>query len=193
MTRIGIVVGSTRAGRRSDLVANWVWQWASKRDDAQFEVLDLKDVDLPFFDDASPPAMGQRPSDPRAQRWSDLVDGFDGFVFVTPEYNHGPPGVLKNAIDHLFTPWHNKAAGFVSYGSTGGVRAVEQLRLILAEVRVATVRSQVALSLFTDFEIEDFAEPGRFTPAERQETALSAMLDEVVDWSLALSSLRRAG
>lgn len=190
MTRIAIVVGSTRAGRRSEMVAAWVQQLADKRDDAQFETVDLADLDLPFFADATPPSMAERPADPRAQRWAQIVEDFDGFVLVTPEYNHSIPAVLKNAIDHLFAPWHNKAAGFVSYGSAGGTRAVEHLRLILSEVKVATVRSAVALSLFTDFKISEITEPGEFTPAEVQETALTAMFDELVTWSAALAPVR---
>jgi NAD(P)H-dependent FMN reductase len=192
MTRIAIVLGSTRHGRRSEAVAQWVARYAEKRDDAEFVVVDLAGFDLPMFSEATPPALGKQPADPRVRRWAAEVESFDGFVFVTPEYNHSVPGVLKNAIDHLFLPWHHKAAGFVSYGSAGGVRAVEQLRLILAEVKVATVRSQVFLSLFTDFDISDPAEPGEFTPGEQHEAALNAMFDELIAWADALAPLRSA-
>jgi len=192
MTRIAIIVGSTRRGRRSEAVAQWVAQHADKRDDAEFAVIDLGDLELPMFSDATPPSLGKRPADPRVRQWAAEVASFDGFVFVTPEYNHSMPGVLKNAIDHLFLPWHHKAAGFVSYGSTGGVRAVEQLRLVLAEVKVATVRSQVALSLFTDFEISDPAEPGEFRPSEAHEPVLNTMFDELIAWTNALAPLRAA-
>jgi NAD(P)H-dependent FMN reductase len=192
MTRIAIVVGSTRRGRRSELVAHWVAKLADKRDDAEFVVLDLAEMDLPMFDDENPPSLGKPPRDPRVKRWSAEVAACDGFVFITPEYNHSVPGVLKNAIDHLFHQWHHKAAGFVSYGSAGGVRAAEHLRLVLAEVKVATVRSQVFLSLFTDFVINDPAEPGEFNPSEPQEPALEGMLDEVIAWSKALAPLHAA-
>jgi len=192
MTRIAIVIGSTRHGRRSEAVAHWVAQHADKRDDAEFAVLDLAEFELPMFSEATPPSLGKRPTDPRVRQWTAEVNSYDGFVFITPEYNHSVPGVLKNAIDHLFQPWHHKAAGFVSYGSAGGVRAVEQLRLILAEVKVATVRSQVFLSLFTDFTITDPSEPGEFTPGEQHEAALNAMFDEVIAWSNALAPLRSA-
>jgi NAD(P)H-dependent FMN reductase len=192
MTRIAIVIGSTRRGRRSELVGEWVARLAEKRDDAEFVVLDLAEWDLPMFDEENPPSLGKAPTDPRVQRWAAEIDACDGFVFVTPEYNHSMPGVLKNAIDHLYYQWHHKAAGFVSYGSAGGVRAVEQLRLVLAEVKVATVRSQVFLSLFTDFTISDPAEPGEFHPGEAQEPALEGMLDEVIAWSNALAPVRAA-
>ncbi len=112
---------------------------------------------------------------------------YDGYVFVTPEYNHSTSGALKNAIDFLYGEWNNKAAGFVSYGSAGGTRAVEHLRLIMGELQVADVRAQVALSLFTDF--ENFR---AFTPAPQQEDSVNAMLDQVVAWSGALKGLRDA-
>src|SRR3954447_20085763 len=98
-----------------------------------------------------PPSRGQY-SQAHTQRWAAKIGSFDAYVFVTPEYNHGISGALKNAIDYLYREWNNKAAGFVSYGSAGGVRAVEHLRLVMAELMVATVRAQVILSLYTDFE-----------------------------------------
>ena len=117
--------------------------------------------------------------------WSAKIDSFDAYVFVTAEYNHGIPGALKNAIDFLFKEWNNKVAGFVSYGGTGGVRAVEQLRLVMAELKVATVRTQVQLSLHTDF--ENFT---KFKPAPFQEKTANTMLDEVIAWGGALKALR---
>lgn len=122
---------------------------------------------------------------PHTQNWAAKIASYDGFVFVTAEYNHGIPGALKNAIDFLYAEWNNKAAGFVGYGSAGGTRAVEQLRLVMAELQVATVRAQVALSLSTDF--ENFS---KFTPAERHTKSLDTMLDQLVAWSNALAPLR---
>jgi NAD(P)H-dependent FMN reductase len=107
-------------------------------------------------------------------------------VFVTPEYNHGIPGALKNAIDFLFKEWNNKAAGFVSYGGASGARAVEQLRLVMGELMVADVRAQLLLSLFTDF--ESFT---TFKPTPQHEQSLSMMLDQVVAWSNALKTVRK--
>ena len=128
--------------------------------------------------------MGQY-SQPHTKTWAAKIDSFDGYVFVTPEYNHGICGALKNAIDFLFREWNKKAAGFVGYGSVGGVRAVEHLRLVMAEVQVATVRNQVALSLFTDF--ENFT---TFKPDPCQEKSVNAMLDQVLAWGDALRPLR---
>lgn len=196
MLRIAIVVGSTRPGRRGDQVARWVYEVASARasrtPDVEYTVVDLADMDLPLLDEPLPAAIGGYQHE-HTRRWADQVARFDGFVFVTPEYNHAMPAALKNAIDYLFAEWNDKAAGFVSYGLNGGVRAVEQLRLTLAEVKVACVRSQVALMLFGDFEIPDMAEPGTFTPAAHHHPILDRMLDELTAWAQALASVRHAG
>jgi NAD(P)H-dependent FMN reductase len=196
MMRIGIVVGSTRPGRRGDQVARWVYEQASARsvggaDDVQYAIVDLAEVGLPLLDEPVAAAIGDY-RHRHTRRWSDLVGSFDGFIFVTPEYNHGIPAALKNAIDYLFTEWNDKAAGFVSYGFTGdGVRAVEHLRLTLAEVKIACVRSQVALSLPLDFAIADMAEPGTFTPRVHHLAVLDRMLGELHAWTRALATLRR--
>jgi NAD(P)H-dependent FMN reductase len=147
-------------------------------------LVDVKDFNLPLLDEPIPPSMGQY-SKEHTKAWSVKIDSFDAYVFVTAEYNHGIPGALKNAIDFLYKEWNNKVAGFVSYGGAGGVRAVEQLRLVMAELKVATVRSQVTLSLFTDF--ENFT---KFNPASFQENSANAMLDEVIAWGRALKTLR---
>ncbi|WP_380166816.1 NADPH-dependent FMN reductase [Jannaschia sp. R86511] len=184
MTKIAIVVGSTRPGRNGEAVAHWVHELASTRDDATFELLDVAAFDLPLLDEAVPASMGQY-SQPHTQNWAEAVASFDGYVFVTPEYNHATSGALKNAIDFVYAEWNNKAAGFVGYGSAGGVRAVEGLRLVMGELQVADVRSQVALSLMTDF--KNFSE---FTPADYHEGVLHGMLDQVVAWAQALAPLR---
>lgn len=193
MIRIAIVVASTRPGRRGDQVARWVHQQATSHtpQDAgiEYAIVDLADVNLPLLDEPVPAAIGEYRNE-HTRRWAKLISSFDGFVFVTPEYNHAIPAALKNAIDYLFAEWHDKAAAFVSYGINGGVRAVEQLRMTLAEVKVACVRSQVALGLFTDFSITDIAEPGTFTPAELHLPTLERTLSELIGWIQALATLR---
>jgi NAD(P)H-dependent FMN reductase len=184
MTAIAVVLGSTRPGRHGKAVADWVFAHASRRTDADFELVDLLDHPLPHLDEPIPASAGRYEGD-HTRRWSETVDRFDGYVFVTPEYNHSTSGVLKNAIDYLYREWNDKAAGFVSYGAAGGVRAVEHLRLIAAEVRLATVRTQVALSFYTDF--EDFR---TFAPAAAHLDTLDATFDQVVAWSKALATLR---
>lgn len=123
MLKIAIIIGSTRPGRNGEAVAKWVYEIAQKRTDAEFELVDIKDFNLPLLDEPVPPSMGQY-SKPHTKKWAAKIGSFDGYVFVAPEYNHGISGALKNAIDFLFAEWNNKAAGFVSYGSVGGVRAV---------------------------------------------------------------------
>jgi NAD(P)H-dependent FMN reductase len=182
--RIGIIIGSTRPGRNAEAVGHWAYELAKRRTDAEFELVDLKDYALPLLDEAMPPSFGQY-ANAHTKAWAAKIAAFDAFVFVTPEYNHSVPGALKNAIDYLYGEWNNKAAGFVGFGGVGGARAVEQLRLILAEMQVATVRAQVALSLFTDF--ENFR---AFKPAAMHETYLTAMLDQLVAWGGALKTLR---
>ena len=185
MLNVAIILGSTRPGRNGEAVAKWVYEIARRRSDAAFELVDIKNFNLPLLDEPMPPSLG-RYSHPHTQAWAAKIAEFDAFVFVTPEYNHGIPGALKNAIDFLFREWNHKAAGFVSYGGhANGARAVEQLRLVMAELHVADVRSQVLLSLFTDF--ENFSV---FKPAARREAAVTAMLDEVLAWGGALQALR---
>jgi NAD(P)H-dependent FMN reductase len=184
MTKIGIILGSTRPGRNGEAVARWVLELAQKRTDAEFELIDLKDFNLPHLDEAIPPSLGQYAND-HTKAWAATIARFDGFVFVTPEYNHSTSGALKNAIDFLYAEWNNKAAGFVSYGALGGARAVEHLRLIMGELQVADVRAQVALSLITDF--VNYSE---FAPNEYHVAEVDTLFDQVVAWSDALAPLR---
>jgi len=184
MTKIGIILGSTRPGRNGEQVAKWVYDIASKRSDAQFELVDLLDYPLPHYDEPRSPQSGQYEHD-HTKQWSEKIASFDGYVMVTPEYNHSTSGVLKNAIDYLYTEWNNKAVGFVSYGGVGGARAAEHLRLIVGELQMADVRQQVALSLLTEF--ENFSV---FKPSDYNRTALDTLLDQVVAWSAALAPLR---
>ena len=184
MTKTGIILGSTRPGRNGEPVAKWILDVASKRTDAEFELVDLLDYDLPHLDEALPPSMGQY-SKPHTQEWAAKIGSFDGFIIVTPEYNHSTSGALKNAIDFLFKEWNNKAVGFVSYGAVGGARAAESLRLVAGELMMADVRQQVTISLINDF--ENFS---KFIPNGYHEQTLNALFDQVVAWSTALAHLR---
>jgi NAD(P)H-dependent FMN reductase len=184
MLKVAIVAGSTRPGRKAPAVAEWVREIAVRRGGAEFEVVDPAEFHLPVLDEPLPAPMGQY-SLAHTQAWAAKIDGFDAYIFITPEYNHGIPGALKNAIDFLYQEWNNKVAGFVSYGGAGGVRAVEQLRLVMSELQVATIRSQVALSMHTDF--ENFT---TFRPEARHERALLTLLEQLVAWGSALRTLR---
>src|SRR6202012_2946455 len=130
---------------KSEVVGHWVLEQARKRTDAEFEIVDIAHYNLPLLDEPMPPSTG-RYEKSHTKAWSAPCAGLDGYIFVTPEYNHGTSGALKNAIDFVFKEWNDKAAGFVGYGSVGGARAVEQLRVVLAECQIATVRAQVGLS-----------------------------------------------
>lgn len=196
MIRIAVIIGSTRPRRRAEAVARWVTEVANLHiaavdGEVEFEAVDLAEYVLPLLDEPVPAAIGEY-SNAHTKRWAAKIASFDGFVFVTPEYNHSIPAALKNAIDFLFAEWNDKAAGFVSYGLHGGTRAFEHLRLVMAEVKAADVRTQVVLSLFTDFELSDITEPGVFTLAEHQEQTLVRLLDEVIAWAGALKTLRPA-
>ncbi len=182
--RIAILLGSTRPGRVGEQVAHWTYEHAKSRTDAQFELVDLKEFGLPLLDEPRPPSLHQY-TRAHTKAWSDRIAPFDGYVFVTAEYQHGVPAALKNAIDFLYQEWNHKSAGFVSYGSAGGVRAVEQLRQVCAEVQLADVRVQVPFYLATEF--ENYT---TFRPSAGKETVLATMLDQVVAWARALRTIR---
>jgi NAD(P)H-dependent FMN reductase len=176
--KIGIILGSTRQGRVSPQVGEWVKGIADKRADADYEIVDISDYNLPFLGTTDG-------TEPGIAAWNQKLASLDGFVFVVQEYNHSITGALKNALDFAREAWNDKAAGIVSYGSTGGARAAEHLRGILGELKVADVRTHPTLSLFTDFENGSV-----FKPADLHQTNMTAMLDEVIAWSGALKTLR---
>lgn len=185
MTKIAIIIGSTRPGRIGESVGKWIYEQSKKNGDAEFELLDIADYDLPLLDEPYPAMMQQYTKD-HTKKWAKKIGEFDGYIFVTPEYNHSTCGALKNAIDYLNAEWNNKAAGFVSYGSVGGARAVEHLRQIFVELRVATVRQQVLLSLYTDF-----IDMNEFNPDPRHEEDAKILFEEVISWSNALKTVRK--
>ncbi|WP_290776761.1 NADPH-dependent FMN reductase [Exiguobacterium sp. UBA5002] len=175
---IGIILGSTREGRLSPQVGNWVKQLADQRGDANYTILDIADYKLPLLGEKDADASG-------AADWLKDVAAQDGFVFIVQEYNHSIAASLKNALDYLRVEWNNKAAGIVSYGSVGGARAAEHLRGILGELLIADVRVHPALSLFTDFENGSVLKA-----AAVQETSVNQMLDQVIPWATALKTIR---
>lgn len=193
--KIAIITGSTRPGRRAPLVAEWVIdvlsrQFAMLSADVTLQSVDLATIDLPMFCEPAPPQSGLYQHE-YTRDWSALIARFDAYIFVTPEYNHSLPAVLKNAIDYLYTEWNDKAAGIVSYGATGGIRAGEHLRHVLAEVKVATVRSHVAVSVFDDFVAGGPMDVGEFGPRANHEPALLALGEQLLAWGGALRTLRQ--
>jgi NAD(P)H-dependent FMN reductase len=184
MIKIAVIIGSTRPNRNGEAVGKWVYELARRRTDAAFELIDLLDWKLPLLDEPIPASQGKY-THQHTKDWSARIASFDAFVFVVPEYNHGINAALKNAIDFLYKEWNSKVAGFVSYGSAGGVRAVEQLRLVAGELMVADVRTQVSLSLTPDFE-NYFT----FKPQEKHVKTLERLFDEVISWGGALRAMR---
>ncbi|WP_062353630.1 NADPH-dependent FMN reductase [Bacillus kwashiorkori] len=184
MLKIGIVIGSVRQGRNAEAVANWMYDFATKRNDAEYELVDLAKYPLPLLGAAIPEAQ-QKEAEATMKAWSEKMAEFDGYIFVAPEYNHAVGGALKNALDYLNPELNNKAAGFVGYGSLGGTRAHENLRLILGELQVADVRTAVTFSLMTDFENMSV-----FKPADYHANNANDMLDQLLKWSKALKTIR---
>ena len=182
-----VILGSTRTGRFGDRVADWFMQRTAGRDDLTAELVDLRDWPLPFYDQQRPPMMGGY-TDDLQQRWADKVAAADGYVFVTPEYNHGYPAVLKNALDHLYAEWNDKPAAFVGYGGpSGGIRAVEQLRQVVVELKMVPMRNQVALpAVYRLFGDGPPSDPALMAAAD-------AVLDEVAGWAARLRPHRAAG
>ena len=189
MLTIGVILGSTRPGRLGEQVARWVVEVASERSDFEFTLLDLAAFDLPLLDEPLPPVRGQYQHN-HTKRWSASVSAVDGFVMITPENNHSTSGALKNALDYLYREWNDKAVGFVSYGGTGGTRAVEHLRLIAAELKLADIRGQVALMLGSDF--EEYRRSSRTSVLGDRWTPCSARSSPGQPHSLASAQPRRA-
>lgn len=187
---IGIILGSTRPGRRGEAVAHWVQEQASTYPEVAdgsvaLEVLDVAAFNLSLLGEPTVPGAANRNYENAETRaWSAAIDACDGFIWVTPEYNHGVPAAMKNAFDVLAPEWGHKAAGLVAYGADGGVRAVEHWRTIMANAHLVAVRGQVSLSMFTDWDGATFA------PAERRAGELQAVFDHVVTLSRALSAMR---
>ena len=171
MTVISVIVGSIRQGRFSDA-----------------SLLDLRDFPMPFFDQPVPPAAPGRPPYEHevVKKWTAEIARSDGFVIVTPEYNYGPPAVLKNALDWVYPEWKRKSVAFVSYGSTAGARSVQQLRETAIELQLAPVRSSVhipAATLWAHFQGGD-VDAG----LAELEASAKVMIDDLLWWTVALKT-----
>lgn len=192
MSVVSVIIGSTREGRFSEKPARWILQHLKKREGVDARLLDLRDFPMPFYDQPFPPAMPGRPAFTHdvVQKWTAAIAQSDGFVFVTPEYNYGPAAVLKNAIDWVSPEWNRKAAGFVSYGSAGGVRSVQQLRETAIELQLAPIRTSVHIpvaTLWAHYKGGD-VEAGLAELAGSAET----MIDDLLWWTAALKVARTA-
>jgi NAD(P)H-dependent FMN reductase len=182
--KIAVILGSTRPGRNGEAVAEWVMEQAKRRADADYELIDLAEYPLPHMDEPIPPSQGRYVGE-HTKEWAAKIAQYDGYVFVTPEYNRSIPGVLKNAIDYVYAEWNDKGAALVGYGTVGGIRAMEQLRTVLSAVKIAHVHQALAFSLYTDF--ENFS---TFLPATHHEPLAATMFDQLESWSRALATVR---
>jgi len=179
MVTIKIIIGSTRPGRFGPTAAKWIYHIAAERTDAQFALVDLKELNLPLFDEEKHPVFHQYEHE-HTKRWSSIVAEADGFIFVNPEYNFGVNGALKNAIDFLFREWQYKPLSFVSYGAgAGGKNAQQQLRGIVANLSMFDIRESVLLVNYRA-QVND---RGEFTPTGEQNKAAVAMLGSLVFWA----------
>ena len=184
--RILVILGSTRQGRQGERVSRWLMRQLERWPAAEFELVDLRDHPLPFFDNPAPPASGQY--GPEAQRWAEKVSSGDGYIVVTPEYNHGYPAVLKNALDHVYREWNRKPVALVSYGGpAAGYRAAEQLRAVAVELQMVPIREQLGIPLvWMAFDADgDLRQPGVDRP-------LTGMVDDLLWWTGALKAARDA-
>lgn len=182
--KIQIIAGSTRPNRIGKAVADWALNVAKERDDIEFELVDIQEYSLPLLDEAKPPKMNQY-GNLHTKKWSDKISEADGYIFVTPEYNHSVPAAFKNAIDYLYYEWNNKSLGFIGYGSNGGSRSIEHWRGIAGELQLADVSETVMLYLDRDFE-----NYSTFKPSSAQEKQLLKVVDQVAVWAKAFASIR---
>lgn len=184
--KIGIISGSVREGRNSEAVTQWIHDFAVNRNDegVEYEIVELADYDLPLLG-AKLSEDRQAAAGAAIQAWSEKMASFDGYVFITPEYNHALGGALKNALDYLKPEVANKAAAMVGYGSLGGARAHEDMRSILGELSVASVHTTTNFSLMTDFENMSVFKPNDYNKVNAQ-----GMFDDLLLWTKAFSTIR---
>ena len=186
--KIGVILGSTRKVRRGERVALWLMKQLQSYKEAEFELLDLRDYTLPFFEeDSSPDSLEHGYQTPGAQKWADAIGSKDGFIIITPEYNHAPPAVLKNALDYVYKEWNKKPVVFVGYsgGTSGAMRAVEQLRLIAIELQM--VPMQAALHITSVF--KEFDEQGNMLEGQ-YDKRLETVMKQFMWWAKALKTAR---
>jgi NAD(P)H-dependent FMN reductase len=185
--KIAVVISTTRAARFGHKPAQWVKDISAGRNDMELEIVDLRDYPMPFFDEVASNAWAPSQNEV-AQRWQKKIASFDGYIFVTAEYNHSMPAVLKNALDYASPEWNKKAAGFVGYGAVGGARAVEHLRLIAAELQLATIKTGVYIQ-GADF-MAVWKEGKELKDITYLQSGVKDMLDQLAWWTRALKTAR---
>jgi NAD(P)H-dependent FMN reductase len=194
--KIKIIIGSTRQGRFSEKPAYWIYEEAKKLDGVDVELLDLRDYPMPFFESPMSPSMAHgKYENEVVQKWAEKIREADAFIIVTPEYNHGYPAVLKNAMDVIYPEWNRKPVGFVAYGSVMGARSVEQLRQVAIELQMAPIRNAIHIPVDIFFAAmmgkgplgSEMFEPIRKSPMGDR---VQIFFDELLWWAKALKTAR---
>lgn len=184
--KVLVVMGSSREGRQGRPVLDFVTQELQKRDGVEYEVADLQELDLPMFNQEVSPAYNESGdyAEESVQKWADLVKAADAYVIITPEYNHSIPGVLKNALDHLYHEWKRKPVAVVAYSgsNSGGIRAGEHLRQIMNEFHAYTLRD----GLYIPYNWQDLDQK-----VEAAREPFGAVLDDLVWWASALQTAKQ--
>ncbi|MEP7284745.1 MAG: NAD(P)H-dependent oxidoreductase [Chloroflexota bacterium] len=189
--KIHVIVGSTRQNRISEKPAQWIYEYAKTKPDLDVELIDLRDYPLPLFDGPTAPMHLQgKYSDELVQKWSNKVAEADGYIIVSPEYNHGYPAVLKNAIDVIYPEWNNKPVGFVSYGTLGGARAVEQLRLVAIELQMIPIQRALPVPGPILMALMRPQDGNTSNPFEAITWQADGFLDQLIWWTKALKVAR---
>lgn len=186
MQKILVLTGSTRPNRKSRAVAEWFLEAAkTHQEDFEFDLVDLAEVNLPFLDEPLPPMAGNYQQE-HTKKWAEIIGPADGYVFISPEYNHSYSPVLKNAVDFLYAEWRHKPVGFVSYGVAEGVRGVEHLKTVMIQVDAVPLNAQVSFSVMNNFDQE-----GKVAPEDRHHKQLQTLLDELKWWGETLKEGRK--
>lgn len=188
--KIKIILGSTRPKRFSEHPGRWILGLAEKMDGIEPEVLDLRDYPLPFYEESMTPSDAKDVGHDKevVRRWAGKIEEGDGFIIVAPEYNHGYPAVLKNALDYVWYPWNRKPVAFVGYGNAGGARSVEQLREVAVELEMVSVRR--AVHIFSPYTLVDDAQRLKKCALDSYEKKANGMLKELIEWGSILKTAR---
>jgi len=189
--KIQVIIGSTRQNRFSEKPATWIYEEAKKRKELDVELVDLQDYPLPFFDEPTSPMRmkGEYPND-NVQKWANKVAEADGYIIVSPEYNHGYPAILKNAFDHIYPEWNKKPVGFVSYGNAGGARAIEQLRQVVVELQMAPIKQAIHVPVQVYLAVMRPQEGDTSNPFDTLKDTAHSFLDQLIWWTKALKGAR---
>jgi NAD(P)H-dependent FMN reductase len=194
--KIKVIIGSTRPNRFSEKPAHWIYEESQKREGVAAELLDLRDYPMPFFDQPMPPSMsGGKYANDVVQTWAGKIQDGDAFIIVTPEYNHGYPAVLKNALDSIFQEWNKKPVGFVSYGSAAGARSIEQLRQVVIELQMIPIRNAIHIpsDVYRMVMNEKMpVKPELFKTLREPADRVQLFLNELIWLSSALKTMRNA-